>query len=140
MMALQQQSPAAAHWSQQQYQNLFEWEAVSQASTRFSWIVEDGEPPAIMGFLVSHPIDKEWELENIVVAEPARRHGVGTLLLTELIAHARIKGSTGIFLEVRESNQNARALYRRLGFQQQGLRKSYYSNPAEDAVLYLLTL
>jgi ribosomal-protein-alanine N-acetyltransferase len=136
MMALQQQSPAAAHWSQQQYENLFEWERVSQASTRFSWIVEGGEPPGIMGFLVSHPIDKEWELENIVVAEPARRRGVGTLLLSELIAYARSNGGVGIFLEVRESNVSARALYRKLGFGERGLRKNYYSNPAEHGVLY----
>jgi [ribosomal protein S18]-alanine N-acetyltransferase len=136
MMALQQQSPAAAHWSQQQYENLFEWERVSQASTRFSWIVEGDEPPGIMGFLVSHPIDQEWELENIVVAEPARRRGVGTLLLSELIAYARSNGGVGIFLEVRESNVSARALYRKLGFGERGLRKNYYSNPAEHGVLY----
>jgi ribosomal-protein-alanine N-acetyltransferase len=140
MMALQQQSPAAAQWSRQQYEKLFQSENVAQASTRFSWVAEDGEPPAILAFLVSHNIDAEWELENIVVAENARRRGVGSQLLIALIAHARINGGTAVFLEVRESNPSARALYAKLGFEEKGLRKSYYSSPTEDAVLYLLRL
>jgi ribosomal-protein-alanine N-acetyltransferase len=145
MMALEQQCPGAAHWSRQQYEKLFPSENVPQPSKRFAWVAEDGEPPAIVGFLVSHNlvshnIDQEWELENIAVAEPERRRGVGTLLLSQLSAHARNAGGTEIFLEVRESNQNARALYSRLGFQEQGSRKSYYSNPTEEAVLYRVKL
>jgi ribosomal-protein-alanine N-acetyltransferase len=140
MRALEQESPTAAHWSLQQYEKLFQSENAPQSSKRVAWVGEDGDPPAIVAFLVSHNLDQEWELENIVVAENARRRGVGTLLLSELIAHAKNDGGRAIFLEVRESNESARALYRRLGFQPQGLRKNYYSNPAEDAVLYLLTL
>jgi ribosomal-protein-alanine acetyltransferase len=140
MMALEQQCPPAAHWSRQQYEKLFQSENIPQPSKRFAWVAEDGEPPAIIGFLVSHNVDQEWELENIAVAEPARRRGVGKLLLSELSANARTGGGAEIFLEVRESNQNARALYSTLGFQEQGSRKSYYSNPEEDAVLYRLKL
>jgi ribosomal-protein-alanine N-acetyltransferase len=90
--------------------------------------------------MVAHRVDAEWELENVVVAETARRRGVGTLLLEELIAHARSSEGSGIFLEVRQSNQNARALYRRVGFEETGLRKSYYSDPPEDAILCRLSL
>jgi ribosomal-protein-alanine N-acetyltransferase len=141
MMVLEQQSPAAAHWSQQQYEKLFEPESAAHVSKRFAWVAEaDGESAAILAFLVSHNIDKEWELENIVVTENARRRGVGTLLLSQFIAHARIDGGSAIFLEVRESNLSARTLYAKLGFEEKGLRKSYYSSPTEDAVLYLLRL
>ena len=56
-------------------------------------------------------------------------------LLNELIAHARAKNGSGIFLEVRESNQSARGLYRKMGFEETGRRKGYYANPAEDAIL-----
>ena len=145
MMALQQQNPAAAHWSQQQYENLFHSETLPQFSKRFAWVAEDGESATIVAFLVSyklvsHNIDSEWQLENIVVSENFRRCGVGTLLLGGLIAHARSDGGTAIFLEVRESNQRARALYRKAGFEEQGTRKSYYSNPIEDAILYRLKL
>jgi ribosomal-protein-alanine N-acetyltransferase len=79
-------------------------------------------------------------LENIVVAEEFRHQGIGRRLLTEFIEHARVQNGKGVFLEVRESNQNARALYSRLGFETAGSRKAYYSNPLEDAVLYRLAL
>jgi len=141
MMVLEQQSPTAAHWSQQQYEKLFQPESAAHVSKRFVWVAEeDGESAAILAFLVSHNIDKEWELENIVVTENARRRGVGSLLLRELIAHAQVNGGCAIFLEVRESNLSARTLYSKLGFEEKGLRKSYYSSPTEDAVLYLLRL
>jgi ribosomal protein S18 acetylase RimI-like enzyme len=60
--------------------------------------------------------------------------------LTALLDRARETNSERVFLEVRESNQAARAFYARLGFEQSGRRKLYYANPPEDAVLYRLTL
>jgi [ribosomal protein S18]-alanine N-acetyltransferase len=141
MLALAQRNPALAHWSQQQYEELFDPEHLHRSSLRFAWVAEnDTDTSAIVAFLVSHKIDAEWEVENIVVSDNSRRRGVATLLLSTLIAQARIDGGTAIFLEVRASNHNARALYRKLGFDKQGLRKSYYSNPSEDAVLYWLAL
>jgi ribosomal-protein-alanine N-acetyltransferase len=82
----------------------------------------------------------EWELENIVVANGMRRRGTGTLLLTELITQARAAGGCAIFLEVRASNQDARAFYQRTGFEEAGVRSGYYAAPAENAVLYRLRL
>jgi [ribosomal protein S18]-alanine N-acetyltransferase len=140
MMALEQHTPSAGHWSRQQYKKLFESAVPSQTPKRFALVAEDGEPPAIVAFLVSHNIDAEWELENIVVAETARRRGLGTLLLSELIAYARTRGGIAIFLEVRESNHNARSLYKKLGFEEQALRKNYYSHPPEHAFIYRLPL
>ena len=148
MIGLELHSPGAAHWPPQQYEALFEsgW----QPSERLAWIIEDeceaqpanaaSEVPVILGFLVAHRIDADWELENIVVAETARRRGVGTRLLGELVACARGERSSSIFLEVRESNQPARALYRKTGFRETGLRKGYYSNPPEGAILCHLSL
>jgi [ribosomal protein S18]-alanine N-acetyltransferase len=54
--------------------------------------------------------------------------------------HARAQRGSGIFLEVRESNQSARALYRKVGFKETGLRRSYYADPTEDAILCRLSL
>jgi [ribosomal protein S18]-alanine N-acetyltransferase len=140
MMALERQSPAAGHWSRQQYEKLFEPAHLPHAPKHFALVAEAGEPPAAAAFLVSHHIDAEWELENIVVAETARRRGVATLLLSELISYARTHGGSAIFLEVRESNHNARALYKKLGFQEQGLRKNYYALPPEHALIYRFPL
>jgi len=95
---------------------------------------------ALLGFLVARRVASEWELENIVVARSARRRGCGRRLLDALIAHATQTNGESVFLEVRESNAAARALYGRAGFRETGRRKSYYDNPVEAAILYGLRL
>ena len=85
-------------------------------------------------------VDSDWEVQYIVVAKEFRRRGMGTRLLNEFISYVRSTSGRRIFLEVRESNQGARRLYSALGFEETGLRKSYYANPVEDAILYLLSL
>jgi ribosomal-protein-alanine N-acetyltransferase len=100
---------------------------------------QDSEPglkKGVLGFLVAQHLAPEWELENIVVAPAARRKGVGKRLIEWLLEEARGAQSESVFLEVRESNTIARALYETTGFQQVGRRKSYYSAPSEDAILY----
>jgi hypothetical protein len=62
------------------------------------------------------------------------------IILDALLASARKTNSEAVFLEVRESNEAARLFYEKSGFIQSGRRKSYYSNPLEDAVLYRLAL
>jgi ribosomal-protein-alanine acetyltransferase len=149
MINLEIHTPGAAHWSRQQYEHLFAAKTQIQPE-RFAWIAEDepeerpdkvpDEKPELLAFLVGHRIDAEWELENMVVAATVRRRGIGTVLLRDLIAQVRAKNGKSVFLEVRESNQGARALYRKAGFEAVGLRKSYYLNPSEDAILYRFSL
>jgi ribosomal-protein-alanine N-acetyltransferase len=90
----------------------------------------------VQGFVVARHVAPEWELENIVVAPAVRRRGLGQRLLDALLAAARETNSSSVFLEVRESNAAARCFYEKAGFVQTGRRKSYYTDPAEDAVLY----
>jgi ribosomal-protein-alanine N-acetyltransferase len=140
MMDLERQSPTAAHWSPQQYENLFIATGGRQHSERLAWVVEEeGGEREILAFLIAHRIDAEWELENIVVAGAVRGRGVATRLLGEFVERARAEKGSGVFLEVRESNQGARALYRKMCFEETGSRKSYYSGPAEDAILCRLS-
>jgi ribosomal-protein-alanine acetyltransferase len=141
-MDLERESATAAHWSRQQYEDAL---ATSdpQSVERVVLIAEDEaaeEESEIFGFLVGRRVDAEWELENIVVANSVRRRGTGTVLLTELITLARAASGSAIFLEVRESNQAARAFYRKMCFEEAGVRSSYYASPAENAVLYRLNL
>jgi [ribosomal protein S18]-alanine N-acetyltransferase len=141
MIELESQGPAAAHWSGQQYEGLFAATGDPRRAERLAWVAEDeSEALEVLAFLVAHRVDSEWELENIVVARSARRRGAGTRLLGEFVGHARAEQGRGIFLEVRESNHSGRALYRKAGFEETGLRKSYYSNPTEDAILCRLRL
>jgi ribosomal-protein-alanine N-acetyltransferase len=148
ILDLERQSATAGHWTEDQYLQAFRQEG----GGRLVLLTEDFPPTAsaeetrnrsetsISGFLVAQHLAPEWELENIVVAHSARRKGLGTRLLDALLAAARETHSTSVFLEVRESNAAARSLYEKAGFEQTGRRKSYYTNPPEDAILYRLTL
>lgn len=135
MVALAAASTSAASWTRDQYRKLF---SSNEASQRLALVAED-EPSSltpVVGFLVSRHLGPEWELENIVVTPRAQRKGIARSLLDGLFAAARETNSQTVFLEVRESNAPARRLYEKAGFHPQGRRKSYYSNPIEDAILY----
>jgi len=93
---------------------------------------------AIAGFIVARVVDSEWEIENIVVNPNSRRQGIAMQLLKEIRGLAESENAAKIFLEVRQSNTAARALYQKCGFKNCGYRGQYYSDPSEDAALYLL--
>jgi ribosomal-protein-alanine N-acetyltransferase len=124
-------SATAAQWNQAEYARLF---APGTMQNRATLVVEDHDEVA--GFIVGRQIDHEWEIENIAVTGDARRRGLGTRLLGELLDLVRSRGGREIFLEVRESNHAARALYEKWAFVEAGRRKAYYQNPSEDAVIF----
>ena len=94
----------------------------------------------ILGYIGMRYVLDEGHMTNLAVGHFHRRGGVGRALLSELISHACGQGLAFITLEVRASNAPALALYGHLGFAQAGLRRRYYSNPPEDAVLMTLML
>lgn len=143
MMALARESAAAAHWTEELYKDLLS----SAASLHRLAIVAEGAPEipkvsaperGLLGFLIARFLTPDCELENIVVSPNARRKGTGKQLLDALLLSAGETNIESVFLEVRESNHAARAFYERVGFKLDGRRKSYYSNPSEDAILYRL--
>jgi [ribosomal protein S18]-alanine N-acetyltransferase len=98
------------------------------------------EAHLLRGFLVASAVSTEWEIENVVVDDAVRRRGLGMRLIGHLVSQARSEQAQSIFLEVRESNGSARALYEKAGFVQIGRRSAYFRNPTEDAILYRLSL
>jgi ribosomal-protein-alanine acetyltransferase len=138
MIRLERQSPTTAHWTEQQYVDLFAPQPESPG--RLALVAEEPGTPALAGFLIARHLAPDWELENIVVAPAVRRMGIGMQLLDTLLVQARQNDSASIFLEVRESNTAARRLYEKLAFRENGRRRAYYTNPSEDAVLYSKTL
>jgi ribosomal-protein-alanine N-acetyltransferase len=130
ILAIETESATAAHWSRNQYEPCFAHRSILVAE-------ENGN---ISGFLCARLVANEWEVENIVVAEAARRRGIAHDLLEELMRRANSQEATAIWLEVRESNHPARQLYEKYGFRETGKRRAYYRNPEEDAVLYGLHL
>jgi [ribosomal protein S18]-alanine N-acetyltransferase len=141
MIALDRESGNAAHWSPMQYGARIAGEKVPMAESLALIAEETLDPanrvamPAIVGFLVAHRVDEEWELENIVVIEKVRRRGIGFDLVRRFLEHAGNEMGHGVVLEVRESNKAARAFYRKLGFEETGRRRGYYSNPQEDCII-----
>jgi ribosomal-protein-alanine N-acetyltransferase len=132
MMALEKHAATAAHWSAEQYEALFRVPDQGRVAL-IIW-----EESQLQGFVIARMVGEECEIENIAIAGPARRRGLGTRLLGELLDFARAKGAAVVFLEVRESNQAARALYEGWEFLESGRRPSYYKDPEEAAILYRL--
>jgi [ribosomal protein S18]-alanine N-acetyltransferase len=95
---------------------------------------------AILGMVAVRMVAAEAEILNVAVSPEFRRQGIGQLLIDYALAEARSAGAKKVFLEVRESNVAARALYARLGFSEAGRRRGYYRNPVEDALLLSLSL
>ena len=95
------------------------------------WLVavEDGK---VLGYVGSQTVLEEADMMNIAGEESARRRGIARTLAEELV---RQLPAYCLSLEVRSSNAPAIALYNSLGFGQVGLRKNYYRNPREDALI-----
>ena len=91
----------------------------------------------IVGFAGTIDTLDQMEITNVVVRKDMRNHGVGDLLLKNLIMLSKRKGK--IYLEVNEKNLNAIKLYEKNGFKKCGLRKKYY-NKTDDAILMELKL
>jgi ribosomal-protein-alanine N-acetyltransferase len=100
-------------------------------------VEEHGE---LHGFLVARFSAAECELENLVVSASRRRRGFASQLLRALVSSSSERNTQRILLEVRESNTPARTLYEIFGFRFEGKRKDYYVQPAEDALVYVLTI
>jgi ribosomal-protein-alanine N-acetyltransferase len=134
MMALEAHAVTAAHWRGEYYLRIF----ADDAPRRAALVVEVGGQ--VSGFLVALCAGPEWEIENIAIAAPARRRGLGTRLLGEFLDQARAAGASSVWLEVRESNRAARALYEKWAFIESGRRPAYYPDPPEDALIYRFSL
>jgi [ribosomal protein S18]-alanine N-acetyltransferase len=133
MLALEQNARSAAHWDVSAYESIFD----PNAPQRIALLLETNGQ--LQGLVVARITGNDWELENIVVNQNSQRRGLGRQLLTALIDSVS-ESATSIFLEVRESNMAARALYEKCGFVISGRRTAYYRHPPEDAITYILQL
>ena len=98
-------------------------------------VAEDAMSGLVLGYVVSWYVVDEAEIANLAVADDVRRAGVGARLLDHALDIAKQRRSRVVFLEVRESNAGARALYASRGFEVAGRRVRYYRKPVEDALV-----
>ena len=96
---------------------------------------EEGAGPGLAAFLCAWIVAGELHINNIAVHPAYRRRGVASQLLEEILGRAKARGATAGYLEVRASNEAAKALYHRYGFKLIGRRPNYYDHPEEDAIV-----
>jgi len=95
---------------------------------------------SIVGYVLFWFLAEEVDIHNIAVHPDFRRQGIGRLLLEQVVAAARRQERLRVTLDVRFSNAPAQNLYRSFGFITRGLRKGYYSDNGEDALVMALEL
>ena len=93
----------------------------------------DGE--RLIGYLIVSRYVDAWHVMNVAVAVDRRRRGIASDLLGALFERTREDGRRGYTLEVRVSNAGAISLYERLGFERRGVRRAYYTDNREDALI-----
>lgn len=128
LFEMSQESFASEPWTR---------EGVLEEIDRESSLCEVVEMPGhgVVGLLMAWRVADELHLLRIATRPGWRRQGIGGRLLDRLLEVACEESASVCYLEVRASNLAARALYETRGFKIVGVRKAYYVNPAEDAVL-----
>ncbi len=117
-------------WSEQSIES-----EMCKGSSLFFMAFEDEIPIGYVG--LSSVLDEGY-MGNLAVSADFRRKGVGKALMQRLIEECKAKKLAFVTLEVRESNYPAVRLYESLGFTRVGLRKNYYTEPSENALLMTL--
>ena len=99
--------------------------------------VSDGE---LIGYLLGRKIVPEGEIYRVAVKLERRERGVGSRLLAYALKCETEYGTESLFLEVREQNTVARRLYSSAGFEEISVRKNYYKNPDDNAIIMLYSV
>ena len=95
----------------------------------------DEETEILLGYLIISRYVDAWHVMNVAVAPERRRSGIASTLLNRLFEQTAGDGRRGYTLEVRVSNAGAIRLYERLGFRSRGIRRGYYTDNREDALI-----
>lgn len=100
----------------------------------FVYVLRTDDHP-VAGFCAFWLVAEQVHINNLAILPELRCRGLGSQLIDAIIVEAGHLGAEMLTLEVRQSNEAARRLYQRAGFFQDGVRKSYYTNPVEDALI-----
>ncbi len=120
--------------------SLFVEELKNPLSHSYTASVEKDHRRIVVGYIIYWVVLDEAHIINVAVHPDYRGKGIGKGLVSFVIETCRGLGLERIFLEVRRSNLIARRLYRKLGFEVIGVRKGYYSDTKEDAIVMSLRL
>lgn len=115
-------------WSRQSF-------AFELLQNEFAYYIVVLQDEKVLGYAGAWVVLDEAHVTNVAVHADFRGGKIGRLLMTELMRRVSLKGAERITLEVRTSNAAARNLYSSLGFKEMGVRKKYYSDNNEDAII-----
>lgn len=103
-------------------------------------VIADPDNGEVLAYSIAWFVADEVHLANMAVKPSARRRGFARCLLEDLEVESRLRGARMIVLEVRRSNQSAQELYRRNGFYPVSVRRRYYQDNREDALVMIRPL
>ncbi|MBM7705084.1 ribosomal protein S18-alanine N-acetyltransferase [Metabacillus iocasae] len=123
----------ATPWSREAFYN-------ELVNNQFSTYIVMEENEKVVGYCGTWIVVDEAHITNIALLPAYRGKGLGELLLNNVINLVKEMGAISMTLEVRISNYTAQSLYRKLGFEPGGIRKNYYSDNNEDALVMWVNL
>jgi [ribosomal protein S18]-alanine N-acetyltransferase len=115
--------------------SMFAGELAKPSSICLGAFDADGESGTLCGYLIVSRYVDAWHVMNVAVDPDHRSRGIATMLLERLFELTAADARRGYTLEVRISNATAIALYERLGFESRGIRRGYYTDNREDALI-----
>lgn len=122
-------------WTRAMYEAEGQRRTISHFFVATARAVSTDHPEHLVAYCAAWLLVDELHINNVAVHPDWRRQGIGRTLLERTLAEAARGGAPRATLEVRASNAAARNLYERLGFEVRGVRTSYYTQPAEDALI-----
>ncbi len=136
LLALAEDCPGAPRWAPRTWQQVLE--SPQMGVQRVVLIAETVNE--CVGFGVLGLAADDAEIESLAVSTSWRRRGIAKRLCKDLLGWAHARGARHTSLEVRVSNTTARALYESLGFHEVAVRRGYYRDPEEDAIVMTIKL
>jgi ribosomal-protein-alanine N-acetyltransferase len=115
--------------------SMFAGELAKPSSICLGAFEADDEAGALVGYLIVSRYVDAWHVMNVAVDPEHRGRGVASMLLERLFDLTADDARRGYTLEVRVSNRGAIELYERLGFRSRGMRRGYYTDNREDALI-----
>jgi ribosomal-protein-alanine N-acetyltransferase len=111
---------------------------LQEIQSGYAFVLEDAEDKIILGYICGLMLYDEFNITNVAVSDQIQNQGYGCRLMKFIMQKAMEHQCHKFFLEVRSSNIPALTLYEKLGFKVIGVRKEYYINPPEDAIVMYL--
>lgn len=121
----------ASPWNER----MFTEELEKNPLSRYVVLLDREQPGRVIAYAGYWKIFDEGHITNVAVRPEWRGKKAGTYLMNQLMQLAAAEGIGAMTLEVRKSNDVAQALYRKLGFREEGVRKKYYEDNGEDALI-----